>query len=127
MAQQIGCRRCCLIRCKGKEGCSAKGKHCNICQETGHFSKSSLCPKRKLITKKLERKAELETEDIGRNLEEVQVGKVHVNRAQGIRVTLAAPAPGKEFWVGRIRPLTDTVIKRTMLNLKDWMKVGTGA
>ena len=41
--------------------------------------------------------------------------------------TKAAAAQGKEFPEARIRPLTDTGFRRTILNLKDWRKVGTGA
>ena len=39
----------------------------------------------------------------------------------GISVTLAAEAQGKEFPEARIRPLTDTGIQRTIVNLKDWL------
>ena len=42
----------------------------------GHIAKSSLCPKRKLTTKKFETKAKSDTKSIGRIVDEVQVGKV---------------------------------------------------
>ena len=42
-AQKVKCKRCCLSRCKGKEGCPAEGKQFNTCQEMGHFTRSSLC------------------------------------------------------------------------------------
>ena len=57
----------------------------------------------------------------------VQVGKVQDKGAQGIRVTLPAAARGKEFTEARFRPLTDTGVWRTIINKKDWRKVGDGA
>ena len=110
--------RCCLTRCKGKDGCPAEGKQCNVCQETGHFARSSLCPRKKLTTtKKVEATGDSDTESIGRIVGVVQVGKVQDERVQGIRVTLAAAANGKEFAEARIRPLTDTGVRRTILNI----------
>ena len=38
-----------------------------------------------------------------------------------------AMATGKEFQEARIIPMMDTGVWRTILNLKDWRKVGTGA
>ena len=46
---------------------------------------------------------------------------------QGIRVTLAAAALGREVTGARFRPLTDTGVRRTIINMKDWRKVGEGA
>ena len=57
----------------------------------------------------------------------VQVGNVQDEKVQGIRVTLAASANGKEFAEARIRPVTDTGVRRTILNITDWRKVGDGA
>ena len=68
-----------------------------------------------------------DTESIGRIVDVVQVGNVQDERVQGIRVTLAAAAIGKEFAETRIRPVTDTGVRRTILNIKDWRKVGDGA
>ena len=36
-----------LPRCKGKEKCPAKEKKCHRCEESGHFIRSPLCPKKK--------------------------------------------------------------------------------
>ena len=58
---------------------------------------------------------------------EVQVGKVQDEGVQGIRVTLAAAACGKELTEARFRPLTDMGVWRTIINKKDWQKVGDGA
>ena len=91
-AQKTRCKRCCLTRCRYKEGCLAEVKQCKFCQETGHFARSSSCPKRKLTTKKLKTKAESETKSIGRILNKVRVGKVQDNRVQDIRVILKAAA-----------------------------------
>ena len=91
----------------------------------GHFAKSSLCPKRKLTTKKFETKAESDTKSIGRIVD--KVGKVQDQGVQGIKVTLVAAEQGKEFTGVRIRPLKDTGVRRTILNLKDWRRVGTRA
>ena len=83
----------------------------------------------KLTTKKLEAKAESETESIERIVDVVQAGKVKDKGMQGIRVTLVAVAESREFLEARIRvrPLPDTGVRRTILNLKDWWKVGDGA
>ena len=69
----------------------------------GHIAKSSLCPKRKLTTKKFETKAESDTKSIGRIVD--KVGKVQDQGVQGIKVTLVAAEQGKEFTGVRIRPL----------------------
>ena len=42
--QRAKCKRCGLSRCKKKEGC----------HEMGYFTRSSLCPKKRLTTKKRE-------------------------------------------------------------------------
>ena len=127
-AQKTKCKRCCLSRCKGKESCPAEGKQCHTCKETGHFIRSSLCTKKKVTTKKLEALGESDSgESVGRITAEVQVGKVQDEGAQGIRVTLAAAAWGKELTEARFRPLTDTGVWRTIINMKDWRKVGEGA
>ena len=55
VAQQTMCKRCCRFR--GKRGCPSKRKQCNICQETGHYAKSILYPKKNLTTKKLDTSA----------------------------------------------------------------------
>ena len=81
----------------------------------------------KLTTKKLEAKAESETESIERIVDVVQAGKVKDKGMQGIRVTLVAVAESREFSEAKIRPLPDTGVRRTILNLKDWWKVGDGA
>ena len=87
-------------QCRGKESCPAAGKQFQTCQETGHFTRSILCPKKKLMTKKLEAVGESESaESLGRiqDQEVIYVGKVQNEGATGIRVTLAAVACCKEF------------------------------
>ena len=66
-AQKAKCKRCCLSRCKGKKGCPAKGKQCHTCLEMGLFTRSSLCPEKKVTTMKLEAVGESDSgESLGR-------------------------------------------------------------
>ena len=91
-------------------------------------NKKLMAKRKKLTTKKLEAVGESDSgESLGRITAEVQVGKVQDEGVQGIRVTLAAAARGKEFTEARFRPLTDTGVQRTIINMKDWRKVGDGA
>ena len=90
--------------------------------------RSSLCPKKKTTTKKVEAVGESDSsESLGRIMTEVRVSKVQDEAEQGIRVTLTAAAQGTEIAGARFRPLTDTGVRRTIINMKDWRKVGAGA
>ena len=60
-----------------------------------------------MTTNNLGKKAESDMEDIGRIHDKVRVGKVHNDRVQGIRVTLASAAQDRELPGARIGPLTD--------------------
>ena len=67
------------------------------------------------------------SESLGRIMTEVRVSKLQDEAQQGIRVTLTAAAQGTEIAGARFRPLTDTGVQRTIINMKDWRKVGAGA
>ena len=116
------CNRCLLGRCEGSERCPAKTKKCNRCGEFGHFSKSTLC-KRKKGVRKLQEEESSEEENVGR-VETVAGVTKEGERDSRIRVSLGVTKQGQSFKNVHIRVLADTGVRRTILNLGDWKKLG---
>ena len=119
------CRSCMLPRCKGGEKCPAKDKKCHRCEGTGHFTRSPLCPKKKKgkensVNKVQEGEEETESDSsVGRVL---MVGKVGGEDSR-IRVKLGMTGPGSQEYKVKFEPLTDTGVRRTIINKTDWKMI----
>ena len=117
------CSRCLLVRCEGGEKCPAKTKKCNRCGEIGHFSKSTLCKKNKRVRKLQEE--EFSEEEVGR-VETVAGVTKEGEKDSRIRVSLGVTKQGESFKDVQLEVLADTGVRRTILNLGDWKKLGGG-
>ena len=119
------CDSCMLPRCKGKEKCPAKDKKCHRCEQTGHFTRSALCPKKKKgkesrVNKVQEGEEETDSDSsVGRVL---RVGKVE-GEDKRIRVKLGITDPGNQEFRVEFEPLTDTGVRRTIMNRTDWDRI----
>ena len=100
-------------------------KNCNRCGEFGHFSKSTLCKKKNKRVRKLQEEESSEEEDVGR-VETVAGVAKEGERDSRIRVSLGVTKRGESFKNVRIGLLADTGVRRTILNLGDWEKLGGG-
>ena len=124
-SSKITCESCMLPRCKGGEKCPAKDKKCHKCEGTGHFTRSPLCPKKKKgkenrINKVQEGEDETESDSsVGRVL---MVGKVGGEDSR-IRVKLGMTGPGSQEFKVKFEPLTDTGVRRTIINKTDWNRI----
>ena len=115
------CKKCLLARCEGAEKCPAKTRTCNRCGELGHFSKSMLCKGKTKGLRKVQEEESSE-EDIPRLKEETEAGELDSR----IRVSLGVTKQGDSFRGVNIEVLADTGVRRTILNLGDWEKLGGG-
>ena len=120
-----------LQKCRGGDKRYAKGKEYNNCGKEGHFSRSRKCKKSLKNKKNKESKvrevkqenSEEEDSDssVGRLMEEQ---KVRAARGGGeedtIQVTIGIAGPEDSKFKKKFRPLADTGVKRTILNLKVW-------
>ena len=124
------CKRCllCLLsRCEGSERCPAKTRNCNKCGELGHFSKSGLC-KGKAKTLGKVQEEESSEEEVLRVEEEAVAGVAKVGELDSrIRVSLRGTKQDDSSFSGvNIEVLAETGLRRTILNLRDWEKLGGG-
>ena len=119
------CKSCMLLRCKRGDKCPAKDKKCHRCEGTGHFTRSPLCPKKKKgkgnsVNKVQEGEEEIESDSsVGRVL---MVGKVGGEDSR-IRVKLGMTGPGSQEYKVKFEPLTDTGVRRTIINKTDWKMI----
>ena len=125
------CTRCLLARCEGGERCPARTRNCNKCGELGHYSKSTLCKgkaKEKGVRKVHEEVlSDEEVLGVGRVEEETVAGVTRVGEQDSrIRVSLGMTRQGDSFGGVNIGVLADTGVRRTILNLEDWDKLGGG-
>ena len=118
------CNKCLLVRCEGGDKCPAKTRKCNRCGELGHFSKSTLCKLKKKAVRKLQEE-EFSEEDVGR-VETVAGVTREGDKDSRIRVSLGVTKQGESFKKAKIELLADTGVRRTILNLGDWEKLGGG-
>ena len=119
------CNKCLLVRCEGGERCPAKTKSCNRCREFGHFSKSTFCKRKNKKVRKLQEEESSEEENVGR-VETVAGVTKEGERDSRIMVSLGVTKQGESFKNVQIRVLADTGVRRTILNLGDWKKLGGG-
>ena len=105
--------------------CPAKDRKCHRCEGTGHFTRSPLCPKKKKgkensVNKVQEGEEETESDSsVGRVL---MVGKVGGEDSR-IRVKLGMTGPGSQVFKAKFEPLTDTGVRRTIINKTDWKMI----
>ena len=125
------CKRCKNPRCRGGEECFARDKICNKCGQKGHFSRSSMCPKRKERKEKDKKEKEISGkveysessgEESSSRILVTTVGRVK-NKGEStilteIEISDINGEGGKE-----IELATDTGVSKTILNRKDWEKI----
>ena len=120
------CTRCLLARCEGSDRCPAKTRSCNKCGELGHFSKSILCKGKAKGLRKVQEEESSE-EDVPRLEEETVAGVTKVGEPDTrIRLSLGVAKQGDSFRGVKIEVLADTGVRRTILNIGDWEKLGGG-
>ena len=120
------CKKCSLARCEGGDKCPAKTRNCNRCGELGHFSKSTLCKGKAKGLRKVQEEESSE-EEVTRLKEETVAGVTKVGEPDSrIRVSLGVTKQGESFRGVKIEVLADTGVRRTILNLGDWEKLGGG-
>ena len=121
------CKKCVLSRCDGGERCPAATRKCNRCGELGHFGKSTLCKgknKEKGVRKVQEE--ESSEEEVGRVEVEIVAGVAKDgDRDNRIRVKIVARQK-EGLREKELKLLADTGVRRTILNLGDWEKLGGG-
>ena len=119
------CRSCVLPRCKGGENCPAKDKKCHRCDGIGHFTRSQLCPKKKKDQENKVKKVQDGEEErdsdssVGRVL---MVGRVGGEDSR-IQVKLGMTGPGSQEFKVKFEGLTDTGVRRTIINKTDWARI----
>ena len=118
------CKSCMLPRCKREDKCPAKDKKCHRCEGTGHFTRSPLCPKKKKakennVNKVQDGEEETDSDSsVGRVL---TVGKL--SEDSRIKVKLGMTGPGSQDFKAKFEPLTDTGVRRTIINRTDWNRI----
>ena len=97
-----------------------------MCGDLGHFSKSTLCKGKAKGLRKVQEEDSSE-EDVTRLKEETVAGVTKVGEPDTrIRVSLGVAKQGDSFRGVKIEVLADTGVRRTILNIGDWEKLGGG-
>ena len=117
--KRASCQDCGRHWCRDREKCRARDKECYNCGVEGHLARSERCQSKK--KGKLER---LKTDETGKKPEvmtgrirEVAVKAVTNEDRTAVIVRLMSPTgTGGDS----MRFLTDTGVKKTILNWKDW-------
>ena len=135
-SQQVGggskpkCGKCCLRWCKdpGGAGCGSESKQCNICGKSGHFQSSKLCKgkkKEKSGKIKAAQESDSDTETSSRIVEERTAQLKGGRKSNSIvtKVGLQAWDPEGAPQEVKIKVDTDTGVRKTILNRKDWFKI----
>ena len=125
--RKISCKMCRNPRCKGEEDCFAKDKTCNKCNQKGHFSRSSECPKnkkQKKVNAKVQDGGEDESgseESSSRIIGEKTVGRLENRKEDTILAEIKIG--GLEGRGKKMELATDTGVSKTILNKIDWEKI----
>ena len=124
------CAKCCNTRCKdpGGMGCMAAGKKCIKCEEVGHFVASDLCKaKKKATSGKIQaaQDSDSDTETSSRIVEERTAKVQGAAKSNSIvtKVGIKAWDPEGDTTEVKIKVDTDTGVRKTILNRKDWFKM----
>ena len=97
-----------------------------MCGDLGHFSKSTLCKGKAKGLRKVQEEDSSE-EDVTRLKEETVAGVTKEGEPDSrIRVSIEVTKQGDSFRGVTIEVLADTGVRRTILNLGDWEKLGGG-
>ena len=123
------CSRCCMAKCPDPDGskCLAAGKACLACGEKSHFTRSKLCkkPKKSPATSRIE-EALLSNSDSEESVGRIMtVGKVENDKKDSIYTSLMIASHDDENLQSgiRIKVATDTGVRKTILNRRDWRKI----
>ena len=125
------CVKCCFKFCKdpGGSGCLSESRKCNTCGKSGHFQSSKLCQgKKKEKSGKIKeaQESDSESETSSRIVEErtAQVkGGAKKSNSIVTKVGLQAWDPEGAPEEVKIKVDTDTGVRKTILNRKDWFKI----
>ena len=124
------CAKCCNSRCKdpGGAGCMAASKKCIKCEEVGHFAASTLCKvKKKSTSGKIQaaQDSDSDTETSSRIVEERAAKVQGAAKSNSIvtKVGIKAWDPEGDTTEVMIKVDTDTGVRKTILNRKDWFKI----
>ena len=119
------CKNCCWYRCTDREKCPEKDKECNSCGAKGHFARSKRCKRKEGKLEKVSKVDEAEDETEDSEEAEVMTGRIREFTVGGMvsedrtEVTVGLTSPTGEGG-DSIRFLTDTGVRKTILNEKDW-------
>jgi hypothetical protein len=123
------CGKCCLPRCKGGDNCPAKDRTCHKCGTVGHFTRSKACPKKKEVRKlQAEEEDSDSVESLGRIVMETRGTVMEVRAAKSGRVArnttvLEATGPRDVTFEAGIKFITDTGVRKTIVNRSDWDRI----
>ena len=107
----------------------AVDRSCNVCNRTGHYSKSRLCPKYKETAARIPEATESDSESnesLGRILVE-PVAKMATKTDTTIYAKVKVAGAQDASKETAIRMATDTGVRKTIFNRTDWEKIKNGS